>query len=421
MANLAIRVENVGKKYRIGALQTEVKTMREAMLEIAISPVRRFTKDSRNRPRKKYTEIWALKDVSFDVEVGEVVGVIGSNGAGKSTLFKILSRITRPTTGNIDIYGRVGSLLEVGTGFHQELTGRENVYLNGTILGMQRLVIDQRFDEIVAFSGIEKFIDTPVKYYSSGMYVRLAFAVAAHLDAEIMLVDEVLSVGDLQFRQKCLRKISDLATGGRTVLFISHNLNAVKTLCERVILLVDGQITSEGEASTVIDLFSKDVLDPRAIQTRTNIEYPLEQDKNMQVLAANLEGSTDGIFPISSKLTFHIDIETRSLVEKAYVCLNIRDQQDRVVYWSTDVGSERFNNPKIGRQLLICECPARLLVPGRYSADISIMSPGGELIPVFKNRTATLVFELKNFEVILEGYNLTYSGITAIPSSWTVS
>jgi lipopolysaccharide transport system ATP-binding protein len=420
MANLAIRVENVGKKYRIGTKKTDQLTMREAMMEFAKSPIRRFSRGSGSQPTTKYKEIWALKDVSFDVKVGEVVGVIGSNGAGKSTLFKILSRITKPTTGLIDIYGRVGSLLEVGTGFHQELTGRENVYLNGTILGMQRTEIERRFDEIVAFSGIEKFIDTPVKFYSSGMYVRLAFSVAAHLEAEIMLVDEVLSVGDLEFRQKCLRKIDELAGGGRTVLFISHNLTAVKALCERAMWLVDGHIAAEGEASTVVDLFSKDFHDTQSIQTRTKIEYPVDNDMEMQVLAACLAGAEDGIIPISSKLTFHIDIETRIPVANAYVCLNIRDQQGRVVYWSTDIGSARFDNPQTGQQMLICECPSRLLVPGRYSADISIMHPYREPAPIFINRTATLDFELTDYEAILGEYNLTYSGFTAIPSNWTV-
>ena len=255
MIDLAIRLENISKKYRIGVQQSNYRTMRETIMDKAMSPLRRITKSDPSLLTSPYEEIWALKNVSFDITEGEVVGIIGKNGSGKSTLLKILSQITKPTLGYADIYGRVGSLLEVGAGFHPELTGRENVYLNGTILGMTRTEIARRFDEIVDFSEIEKFIDTPVKFYSSGMYVRLAFAVAAHLEAEIMLVDEVLAVGDVHFMEKCLKKIGELAGGGRTVLFVSHNLYAIETLCERVFWLVDGSIEAEGDTSTIIDRY----------------------------------------------------------------------------------------------------------------------------------------------------------------------
>ncbi|MCJ7620698.1 MAG: ABC transporter ATP-binding protein, partial [Anaerolineae bacterium] len=222
MTDIAVHVENLSKQYRIGAPQARYKTLRESLVDMASAPVHRLRRLGQPSPENE--TIWALKDVSFDVKKGEVVGIIGRNGSGKTTLLKILSRITEPTEGHAEIKGRVGSLLEVGTGFHPELTGRENIYLNGAILGMKRAEIDERFDEIVAFSEIERFLDTPVKRYSSGMYVRLAFSVAAHLEPEILLVDEVLAVGDAAFQKKCLGKMGDVAREGRTGLFVSHNM-----------------------------------------------------------------------------------------------------------------------------------------------------------------------------------------------------
>jgi lipopolysaccharide transport system ATP-binding protein len=249
----AISVRNIGKRYVIGAQERAGRTLRETIVDLAAAPFRRLGRIS--RPPAPEELIWALKDVSFDVQPGEVVGVIGRNGAGKSTLLKIMSRITEPTEGRIELHGRVASLLEVGTGFHPELTGRENIYLNGTILGMKKAEIDRKFDEIVAFSEIEKFLDTPVKHYSSGMYVRLAFAVAAHLDPEILLVDEVLAVGDAEFQRKCLGKMSEVARGGRTVLFVSHNMAAVQRLCGRCVLIQDGRVAADGKSAMVLDRY----------------------------------------------------------------------------------------------------------------------------------------------------------------------
>ena len=232
---VAIRVEQPVEAYFIGRNRRGGETFREALMTALSAPFRYFAQGSRRGRGEE--EFWALKDVSFEIRKGEIVGIIGRNGAGKSTLLKILSRITEPTKGRIEIRGRVASLLEVGTGFHGELTGRENVYLNGAILGMTRSEIDRKFDEIVSFAEVEKFLETPVKHYSSGMYVRLAFAVAAHLEPDILLVDEVLAVGDVQFQNKCLGKMEDVAGLGRTVLFVSHNLAAVQRLCSRAILL----------------------------------------------------------------------------------------------------------------------------------------------------------------------------------------
>ena len=239
MTDLAIRVEHLGKRYRIGERE-RYRALRDTLADAVKAPLRRLR--SPRSPRVVDNTIWALRDVSLEVAPGEVLGVIGHNGAGKSTLLKILSRITEPTEGRAEVRGRVGSLLEVGTGFHPELTGRENIYLNGAILGMKRSEITRRFDEMVAFAGVERFIDTPVKRYSSGMYLRLAFAVAAHLEPEILLVDEVLAVGDAAFQKKCLGRMSDVAREGRTVLFVSHNLPSIENLCQRVVVVDGGRI-----------------------------------------------------------------------------------------------------------------------------------------------------------------------------------
>lgn len=248
---IALQVRGLGKKYTIGGPQEKYHTIRDAIANSVKAPFRRLSR--RQGADKSQNEFWALKDVSFDVYEGEVIGIIGRNGAGKSTLLKILSQITTPTEGEIDIFGRVGSLLEVGTGFHPELTGRENIFLSGSILGMRKREIENKLDDIVKFSEIEKFLDTPVKRYSSGMYVRLAFAVAAHMDTEIMLVDEVLAVGDSQFQKKCLGKMGDVAAKeGRTVLFVSHNMAAVQTLCSRAIWLVDGHIAANSFTSEIV-------------------------------------------------------------------------------------------------------------------------------------------------------------------------
>lgn len=247
-----IKVEDVSKKFRINPREPSLvhyETLRESLVKLARAPFRR----SRNGDRED--TIWALKDVNFEVMPGEVLGIIGPNGAGKSTLLKVLSRIIEPTTGSVELYGRVASLLEIGTGFHPDLSGRENVYLNGAILGMKRREIDERFDEIIAFAEVEKFIETAVKHYSSGMYVRLAFAVAAHLNPEILIVDEVLSVGDARFQKKCLGKMDDVTRTGRTVLLVTHSLGMVRLHCERAILFNKGLIARTGQADEVVDYY----------------------------------------------------------------------------------------------------------------------------------------------------------------------
>ena len=268
MSDIAIKAEKLSKRYRIGQSTNGYKTLRDTLAGLVAAPFRRKRSApscmQKGIPNPSSTsalaslrsdEIWALKEVSFEVKRGEVVGVIGRNGAGKSTLLKILSRITEPTDGCAEIHGRVGSLLEVGTGFHPELTGRENIYLNGAILGMKEAEIERKFDEIVAFAEVEKFIDTPVKHYSSGMYVRLAFAVAAHIEPEILLVDEVLAVGDGRFQRKCLNKMQDVGRQGRTVLFVSHNMPAVTRLCPRTVLLDSGKVLRDGPSHQVVSAY----------------------------------------------------------------------------------------------------------------------------------------------------------------------
>ena len=265
MSDIAIKCEGLSKQYRIGERES-YNALRDVITEAAGAPFRRvrsaFTRNGSNGETenseletRKSDRFWALDDVSFEVKRGEVIGIIGRNGAGKSTLLKILSRITKPTKGHAEIHGRVGSLLEVGTGFHPELTGRENIYLNAAILGMRKAEVERKFDEIVAFAEVEKFIDTPVKRYSSGMYVRLAFAVAAHLETEVLLVDEVLAVGDAQFQKKCFEKMREIGRAGRTILFVSHNMSAMRNICEFGLELEAGLVCTQGEINSVVDSY----------------------------------------------------------------------------------------------------------------------------------------------------------------------
>ena len=275
MNDIAIRIEGLSKRYRLGGARREYyKTLRDSLAELAMAPARRLrTAFSRSHSAKTSADdtlFWALDDINLEVKRGEVVGIIGRNGAGKSTLLKILSRITEPTRGCVEIHGRVGSLLEVGTGFHPELTGSENIFLNGAILGMRRAEIERKFDEIVAFSEMGKFIDTPVKHYSSGMYMRLAFAVAAHLEPEILVVDEVLAVGDMSFQKKCLNKMEDVGHQGRTVLFVSHNLGAITRLCARAVLLDEGRIVRDGPAHQVTGAYLNFGLGTMAVREWNN-------------------------------------------------------------------------------------------------------------------------------------------------------
>ena len=307
MSDVAIRVESLSKRYRLGERQRS-RSLRESLTAALSAPFRRHT-------RQAQETIWALKDVSFEVRRGEVVGVIGRNGAGKSTLLKILSRITEPTSGRAEVHGRVGSLLEVGTGFHNELTGRENIYLNGAILGMKRAEIARKFDEIVAFAEVERFLDTPVKHYSSGMYLRLAFAVAAHLEPEILLVDEVLAVGDAQFQKKCLGKMGEVSKQGRTVLFVSHSLGAIDRLCPSTILLDLGTILLHGSSPAVIQEYLGIDSRPETSSFQGRWETgSLDREQLLRPVIRRIRirgeaGTTTAAVRCGEKVTFEIDYD----------------------------------------------------------------------------------------------------------------
>jgi lipopolysaccharide transport system ATP-binding protein len=315
MSDVVIQAENLGKRYRIGERERYL-ALRDVLARAFSAPLRLLRPPRPALPKGDARHIWALKDVSFEVHRGEVVGIIGRNGAGKSTLLKILGRVTRPTEGQAHLRGRMGSLLEVGTGFHPELTGRENVYLNGAILGMSKREIERKLDEIVAFAEIEKFIDTPIKYYSSGMYVRLAFAVAAHLEPEILLVDEVLAVGDVAFQKKCLGRMGEVAKQGRTVLFVSHNMGAIATLCKSAIVLDKGRIKTIGPSQQAIDEYLAGAMDHDT--ARYNVEglpriYP-ELSRQVEFLALELEGSPGKLVPADADLSLRMTVRGNQAV-----------------------------------------------------------------------------------------------------------
>lgn len=321
-----IQVENLGKKYTIGHQKgTRYQTLRDTLAHTGRGVWQRLRYPlSPNREIVDLEEIWALRDVNFEIKQGERVGIIGRNGAGKSTLLKILSRITHPTTGRVTITGRVASLLEVGTGFHPELTGRENIYLNGAILGMTRQEINSKFDEIVAFAEVEKFLDTPVKHYSSGMYVRLAFAVAAHLEPEILLVDEVLAVGDAQFQKKCLGKMEDVAKEGRTVLFVSHNMAAIQTLCSRVILISKGSLQQDDFSESVIRYYLDNTLsNNKPASSLKTIDHKLEITN---ILIKNKIEQITNVFMPNDSLIIEIFYNTTHPILNVYWWISIVSQ-----------------------------------------------------------------------------------------------
>jgi lipopolysaccharide transport system ATP-binding protein len=370
----AIRVENLSKCYRVNHEEGRVpyRTLREDLLRLAAKPWRWL----RRQTGRQTEDFWALKEVSFDVRPGEVIGIIGRNGAGKSTLLKILSRITHPTRGKVRLRGRVGSLLEVGTGFHPELTGRENIVLNGVILGMGRREIARKFDEIVAFAEIEKFLDTPVKRYSSGMYVRLAFAVAAHLEPEILIVDEVLAVGDAAFQKKCLGKMRDVVEGGRTILFVSHNMVAVGQLCDRCLWLDEGVLNRQGPVAEVVDAYT------RGTAPVTEGQFPehgVQGDGRVQLLSyrvVNQLGQTRPL-PVTNEDIF-IQVRVRAQAPIHHPACGISITNDQGVTLTC------INTVELGA--VLAPLPAgeadlgiRLhrvpYLPGRYRASFWVMNP----------------------------------------------
>jgi lipopolysaccharide transport system ATP-binding protein len=362
----AITADGLSKRYRIGELQARYGTLRDSIASTA----RRVAR----RDARRHEEIWALNDVSFEVAEGEVLGVIGRNGAGKSTLLKILTRITTPTKGRATIVGRVGSLLEVGTGFHPELTGRENVFLNGSVLGMKRREIAKKFPEIVEFAGVEKFIDTPVKRYSSGMSVRLAFAVAAHLEPEILLVDEVLAVGDAEFQRRCLGRMEDLGESGRTVLFVSHNMLAVGQMCDRVMLLDGGRIAREGPSGDVVAHYLQSEHGTGARRSWPADEAPGDDLVRLYEVRAVQDGeiapAVDVRRPVGIEITFRILRDGVPLVPK----IKVRDQQGNVAF-NAMATSERWHEPsRPGGYVATAWIPPNLLNEGLTTVDVGIFS-----------------------------------------------
>lgn len=384
MTDCAIRVENLSKRYRIGSRE-RYKTLRESLTSAFTVPFRRLRGDPQSgvsgnsssalrAPGTSFRSptddfIWALQDLSFEVPRGEALGIIGRNGAGKSTLLKVLSRITRPTRGRVEVRGRIGSLLEVGTGFHPELTGRENIYLNGAILGMRKAEIDRKFDDIVTFAEIEKFIDTPVKRYSSGMYVRLAFAVAAHLDPEILLVDEVLAVGDAEFQRKCLGRMKDVIGGGRTIFFVSHNLQAIQSLCSSAIRLDAGRLVAQGAPRDVVSEYLSSLERMTSAISWPHTTAPGNNDlRLLSVQAHSSSGDTGGTY--SSQHAVYIDLNFHARTTHSALCVgfDLLTTGASVVLrsYQTDMSSGCWPMVRLGENRWRCTIPAGLLNAGIY-------------------------------------------------------
>jgi len=420
--NLAIRVRNLGKRYSLGGPQEKYHTFRDAIVNSIKSPFRKIANT------EKQQEFWALKDVSFDVEQGEVVGIIGRNGAGKSTLLKILSRITTPTEGEIELYGRVGSLLEVGTGFHPEMTGRENIYLSGSILGMKRQEIDDKLDAIVKFSEIEKFLDTPAKRYSSGMYVRLAFAVAAHLEPEILLVDEVLAVGDAAFQKKCLGKMGEVAKEGRTVLFVSHNMAAVQQLCSQAVLIHQGHLVSSGKVNDIIGdylaatMIQKNKMEPPgefSLKNRIN-HYNNGKPIIQKILLLDKKSNIRDTFLTGETLKVAILVEGLSDINGSDIGVVFQTAYNQWVSSSaTWMCKPKTHVPRRYKEWFILTIPTLLFTPGRWGIYVSAtVHSSGIYLDKVEN---SVFFNIEGADVYGTGQLLTQEyGLFYLVSEWEI-
>jgi lipopolysaccharide transport system ATP-binding protein len=368
----AVVAEGISKRYRIGEYRAGYETLRDTLSHAARRALRLEHVDH------SLEELWALKDVSFEIEQGEVVGFIGRNGSGKSTLLKVLTRITPPTEGTARIHGRVGSILEVGTGFHPELTGRENTFLNGAILGMKRKEIQRKFDEIVAFSGIEKFIDTPVKRYSSGMYVRLAFAVAAHLDPEVLIIDEVLAVGDYEFQQRCMGRIEDISTSGRTVIFVSHDMSAITRLCDRAFWLDGGRLMAAGPSEDIVSAYLQGASGSGSAITFTTEQAP--GTEALRLLGARVvDENGDALSTADVREAVGIELQFVVLDEEEPVFPKIKLTNDRgeIVFNAFDTSSRWHTVPRAGTYRCTAWIPPNLLNEGVIAVDVAIASLSG--------------------------------------------
>jgi len=408
MNSIAIRLDNVSKQYRIGLAKQRHDTLRDQLTEGLKSVFRSNGRDSASvlNGARASNSVWALKDISFELHKGEVLGIIGRNGAGKSTLLKILSRITEPTEGRAEIHGHVGSLLEVGTGFHGELTGRENVYLNGAILGMRKAEVDRKFDEIVGFADIEKFMDTPVKRYSSGMYMRLAFAVAAHLEPEILIIDEVLAVGDLDFQKKCLGKMGDVAKQGRTVLFVSHNMAAIQSLCSRAIRLESGHVACAGSVAEVV----ADYLNAGAESNSVPLKDRTDRvgDGSARLTAMTVESIDTGkVIHSTSRLKVNLDYESDKPLQHPVFLISVNDPAGSGIYLLNSEGSDAIPEtlPPSGR--VVCITDPINITPGRCSINVALLKGGG-----IADHVQSAVF----FEVEADGVH----GSKVPPRNWVL-
>lgn len=410
----AISVDGVWKEFVIGGHQQTGQTFREAIMDTLASPLRRIA--GRGYDISTDDRFWALRDVSFKVEPGEVVGIIGRNGAGKSTLLKVLSRITAPTKGRVEIRGRIASLLEVGTGFHPELTGRENIRLNGAILGMSGTEIRAKFDEIVAFSGVEKFIDTPVKRYSSGMQVRLAFAVAAHLEPEILLVDEVLAVGDAEFQKKCLGKMSEIASGGgRTVLFVSHQLGMVARLCPRAIMLSGGEIAFVGTGEETIDHYVSSTRTAAAVGAADD---PRLEGKDAVVTGVDIVTSGEETSDqVSWHLPFTIRVRVRIRRPLGSLLLGVAvDSQHggRVTTWTEQLSKHVPDDQEYAEFHL--EVPPNIVAPGGYSITAALIEPHLNIQHMVEGEWPFTIIDTGSE---MAAYAGVHYGVVIIPATWS--
>lgn len=421
MGDIAIRVEGISKQYRIGKSE-RYQTLRDTLTSAFTVPFLKAGKLLRGEEVDAAGSdemIWVLKELFFEVNRGEVVGIIGGNGAGKSTLLKILSRITEPTKGFAEIHGRVASLLEVGTGFHPELTGRENIYLNGAILGMKRTEIERKFDEIVAFSEVEKFIDTPVKHYSSGMYLKLAFAVAAHLEPEILLIDEVLAVGDVRFQKKCLGKMGAVAKEGRTIIFVSHNMGAITQLCERVLLLDNGRLKRIGPPAEVVSDYLASSLGTEVQSTWSSTSGELKHSKTIRLRSARLLSADNqpvSLVGFEKPLLVEIVYDVKVPISHLSITVHLFDSMNNFVFESmdSDLPEWRECDRVPGRYLAIVKFPPYLLRPGRYSVSVIAFI---EDVKVFERQEGILRFDVSEVGYPL---NLRRSGIVSPVLDWEV-
>jgi lipopolysaccharide transport system ATP-binding protein len=423
MTDLAIKVDNLSKRYRIGTQSDGYRTLRDTLADGFKSLLRRNGRRSVLSPRHSTVDsklsapsdtFWALRDVSFQVKRGEVVGIIGRNGAGKSTLLKILSRVTRPTRGRVKINGRVGSLLEVGTGFHPELTGRENIYLNGAVLGMTKAEIGRKFDEIIEFAEIHRFLDTPVKRYSSGMYMRLAFSIAAHLEPEILLVDEVLAVGDQAFQQKCIGKMSDVAKEGRTILFVSHNMACIQRLCHSAILLDEGQIRAFSKVPDVIQTYLREVVSPVSSWKLSSV--PTKHAYFRKIYLADEKDEQVKHVTTASSLSIIMEYVVQSKYRGLQISVDLLDSNGDLIFASNpqDKGLDPPEEP--GQYRAVVRLPPQILLPKTYGIRTNLWTPWEGILDTVSSLRLSVIETLSLSNATPEGK----PGQILVPCDWLI-